>query len=163
MASYSKAQRFSAALYKVGINRCVDVPEGVGSAFGQRRCVPVVATVGGHSVRTNLVPRGGGRYRLFLNGKVREAAGVDADDRVSLTLRLDRKSREIPIPKDVAKALSSIKDGRAAFEKMTLCQRREMLRCVLKAKKPATRERRIKKIKAFFQEAVQKKQKGSGS
>ncbi|UCC73809.1 MAG: DUF1905 domain-containing protein [Gemmatimonadota bacterium] len=143
MASSGEEHRFSAEIYKVGVNRCVDVPERVAKAFGSRRYVPVLATVRGHSVRTNLVPGGGGRYRLFLDGEIRRAARADTGDRVSVTLKFDRGPREVSVPEDVAKALRRAKGARAAFDELTLNQRREFLRYVLKAKKPETRARRV--------------------
>ena len=107
------------------------------------------------------MPAGGGRYRLFLNGEICNAAGIDTGDKVGLLLRIDRDSREIPIPKDLAKALRSTKGGRGAFELLTSCQRREFVRGVLKAKKPETRERRIKKgVEPLLEMAARKSQRG---
>jgi hypothetical protein len=153
-----KQQRFLAEIYKVGINRCVDVPDRVGEAFGSsRRYVPVVATVKGHSVCTNLVPRGGGRYRLFLDGAARRAAGADAGDRVSVTLRPDRGSREVSVPEDLAKALRRTKGARSAFDGLTVNQRREFLRYISKAKRAETRSRHIEKgIGLLLEMAVRK-------
>ncbi len=145
MSGSSERYRFSATLYKIGVNRCVDVPERVGKAFGGKRYVPVVAAVRGHPARTTPVPAGGGRYRLFLSGDVRKAAGVDVGDRVTVMLRIDRQSRDISVPKDVAKALGSTRGGRAAFERLTPRQRQSFLAWVLDAKKPETRQRRIRK------------------
>lgn len=164
MVSSDKPQQFSATLYKVGINRCVDVPENVGNAFRRRRYVPVVATVKGHSIRTTLVPRSGGRYRLFLNDQIRKAAGVDAGDEVSIVLRIDRESREIPVPRDLAKALSRTKGGRAAFDMLTPLQKRAFLQYILKAKKPETRERRIREgIELLLEKAARKSKRGRAS
>lgn len=145
MASPTKAQRFSATLYKVGVNRCVDVPERVGKALGEERHVPVVVTVKGHSARTTMVPAGAGRYRLFLTGAIRKAAGVEDGDEVSLVVRPDEESREIPVPDDLARALKRTKGAQAAFDSLTPIQRGAFVQSVLDAKKPETRRRRIKK------------------
>ena len=164
MAGRGKPLRFVATLYKVEINRCVDVPEVVGEALGGQRYLPVVATIHGHSIRTTLVPGSGGRYRLFLNGQMRKAAGVDTGEAVGLVLRVDTQSRETPIPIDLAKALRSTKGGRAAFQKLTPGLRREFLRWVLNAKRPETRERRIRKgIGILLEMAARKSQKRSAS
>jgi hypothetical protein len=152
-----KEQRFSAEIYKVGINRCVDVPDRVGKALGSRHYVPVLATVKGKSVRTNLVPRGGGRYRLFLDGAVRKAAGADAGDRVSVTLKPDKASRSEPVPGDVAKALRRTKGARTAFEGLTDNKRREFLRYISNAKRAETRARRIGKGVELLLEMVARK------
>ncbi len=160
MASQRKAQRFSATLYKVGVNRCVDVPERVGKALGKERYVPVVATVKGHSVRTTLVPAGAGRYRLFLTGEVRKAAGVKDGEVVSLLVEPDKESRELPVPKDLAHALKSTKGGRAAFDSLTPIQRGAFVQSIVDAKKPETRRQRIKKgIGLLLEMAARKSRK----
>ena len=162
MAGSAKPQWFSATIYTVGINRCVDVPENISKTFEGQRYVPVVATVKGHSSRTTLVPGGRGRYRLFLNDEVREAAGVDTGHRVRIRLSIDRESRDIPIPKDVAKALRSTKEAQASFEALTPAQRRGFLQWVLNAKKQETRERRIEKGIAIVLETAERKGKRKG-
>jgi hypothetical protein len=143
MAGSSKRQRFTATIYKVGINRCVDVPERVTAVLGAGRAVPVLARVKQRSVRTNLVPRGGGLHRLFLDTEMRRAAGADAGDRVTVELELDERSRKAKLPPDVARALRSTKGGRAAFAELTQNQQREFLSYIEQAKKKETRERRI--------------------
>jgi hypothetical protein len=50
------AQHFSAKVYKLGINPCVDVPQRVSQAFDQRGYVPVTGTLNGHVIRATLAP-----------------------------------------------------------------------------------------------------------
>ncbi len=163
MAGSSKPQWFSATIYTVGINRCVDVPDSIGKTFEGQRYVPVVATVKEHGARTTLVPGGRGRYRLFLNNEVRKAAGVDTGDRVRITLSIDSESREIPVPKDVAKALRSTKGAQVDFEVLTPSQRRGFLQWVLSAKTPETRERRIMKGIGIILEMAERKSRREGA
>jgi hypothetical protein len=134
---------FSATLYKIGINRCVDVPEEISRALGRGRSIPVVATVNGRSVITTLLPGSGGGHRLFINSELRQAAGADAGQRIWIALRADRASREIPIPPDVAAALRRSPQATRAFAEITPALRREFLRWVLAARTPETRARRI--------------------
>lgn len=138
-------RRFVATLYKVGINRCVDVPEEASRALGGKGYIPVVATAQGLVMRTTLVPAGNGQHRLFLNGKIRKKLGIDAGDIVGIALRLDRKPDEIEVPAEVAAALRKIPRAQNAFKAITPALRREFLRWVLKAKHPETRARRIEK------------------
>lgn len=155
MTKRVEAHRFSASIYKVGINRCVDVPKRIGDALGGRRYVPVVVSIAGHSVRTTLVPGGGGRFRAFLNGTIRKAAGVDTGDRVKITLRLDSRAGERRLPADVAQALRATRGARAAFESATPGLRRALLKYVTEAKKPETRKRRLERgIEILLQEAA---------
>jgi hypothetical protein len=105
--------------------------------------VPVVATVAGQSRRTTLVPAAGGSYRLFLDGAMRKAAGADAGDPVGVSLRLDRASREMPVPDDFKTALARVPDAQRYFSSRTTALRREVLRYIEQAKAATTRARRI--------------------
>jgi hypothetical protein len=63
--------RFQATIYRIWMMRHVDVPEKICRKLqkqaGTKRHIPVVAIVNGRSVRTTMVPAGGGRYRITLN------------------------------------------------------------------------------------------------
>jgi hypothetical protein len=65
-----KALSFTARVYKVGINPCVDAPPEAGRIFERRGFIPIAGLVNGESYRATLVPRGGGRHRLYLNGEI---------------------------------------------------------------------------------------------
>ena len=137
-------QRFSAQIHKVGINPCVDVPERVSQAFGMRGHVPVRGKVNVFPIWATLVPQGGGRHRLYINGEMRRGAGVDVGDTIDLELEMDEEPRDIPVLDDVERALRE-RGLREAFERMPPSHRREFLRWALDAKKPETRERRIRR------------------
>jgi len=145
MVGKAQPQKFSAKIYKVGINSCVDVPERVSKAFGKRGYVPVEGKLNGHQIRATLVPKGGGCHRLYINGEMRRAAGVATGDKVNLVLWIDTKSREIPVPEDLAEALRATRGTLEAFEKLSPSHRRELLKWVLDAKRSETRERRIRR------------------
>lgn len=146
MISKRSAQyRFVATLYKLGINRCVDVPEEVSRELGGKGYISVVASAQGLVTRTTLVPAGNGRHRLFVDGKIRKKLGVDAGNLIGITLRRDIKPNEISVPDDVAAALRKTHGARRAFENITPALRREFLRWVLKAKHSETRAKLIEK------------------
>lgn len=88
---------FTAVIGKVGINPFVDVPEAISTALGGRGYVPVATTIDGHPFPANLVPLGGGRFRLFLHGAMRKAAGKDVGDRVTIGLARDPAPRTVPM------------------------------------------------------------------
>lgn len=87
-------------MYRIGSNRCVDVPRHVSAALGGAFRIAVRGTIGTHCFRTTLVPRGGGRHRLFLSGRAWRAMGLREGDPVSVRLELDREAelirREVP-------------------------------------------------------------------
>src|SRR5579863_6857314 len=66
---------------------------------GWRRPLPVLMRINGKpvdSVRTNMMPAGGGSFYLYLNGVVRKAAGVDVGDRVLVEIGFDADYRNGP-------------------------------------------------------------------
>jgi hypothetical protein len=140
------AQRFSAKVYQLGINPCVDVPQRVSRAFGKRGYVPVTGTLNGCAIRATLVPKGGGRHRLYLNGDMRRRASVEVGDRVDLVLGLDTQPRSVPMPKELAAALRQNRNAGAAFEALPVSRQKEILVYLNWLKRPETLKRNIDKI-----------------
>lgn len=157
MAPRNIQHRFAATLYKLGINRCVDVPEEISRALGGKGYISVVASTQGLAVRTTLVPAGNGQYRLFVDGKIRKKLGVDASNLIGIILWRDTKPNEISVPEDVAAALRKTHGARRAFENITPALRREFLRWVLNAKRPETRVKRIARAIPILIERAQKR------
>lgn len=139
-------RKFSAKIFKVGINPCVDAPEEVSRAFGKRGYVAVIGTLNGHPFRANLVPIGEGRHRLYLNAEMRKGAKADVGDTVQIALEVDAESRELAMPDDLAEALQAAKGAPEAFEALTPSRRKEILTVLLHTKLPETRQRRIERI-----------------
>lgn len=90
-----------------------------------------------------LVPAGGGRYRVQLNTALRKAARADAGDEVSVTLRLDRVSREPAVPSDLRMALKENPEARKIFEALTTGHRRHIVEWFDSARGVDTRIRRL--------------------
>jgi hypothetical protein len=136
--------KFQATIYRIWMLRHVDLPEEVGHALqkesGTKKHIPVVATVNGRGVRTTLVPAGGGRYRLTLNTELRKAAHADVGDVIGVELRLDRASREIPLPPELQETLQDHPNAWRAFESLPPGHRRQLLLFYSKAKSPRARE-----------------------
>ncbi len=141
-----KAVRFSAALYRIGINYAVDVPVSVSEAFGKRGNVPVSGTVNGVPLRATLVPIGGGRHRLFLNAVTRKALGVGEGDTVEFSLSLDMESRARPVPPLFQEALNSDPEAKAAWEKLTPSRRKEILAYLNNLKSPESLKHNVEKV-----------------
>lgn len=97
----TRVLRFRGLMYRIGANRCVDVPRHVSAGLGGAFRIAVRGSIGGQTFRTTLVPRGGGRHRLFLSGRAWRALGLCEGDPVSVRLELDREAealirREVP-------------------------------------------------------------------
>jgi Bacteriocin-protection, YdeI or OmpD-Associated/Domain of unknown function (DUF1905) len=161
-------QRFVATIYTLWMMRHVDVPDEVARSLAKElaegdkekrhmrggrsnekpkmvrtRYIPVLATVSGQEARVTLVPAGGGRYRMQLNTALRKAARADAGDEVSVTLRLDRESREPTVPADLRAALKENPEAQKVFEKLSTGHRRHIVDWFDSARGTDTRIRRL--------------------
>jgi Bacteriocin-protection, YdeI or OmpD-Associated/Domain of unknown function (DUF1905) len=171
MKGKSKAKAthwFVATIYKLWMMRHVDVPDKVARSLAKElaasststnssrvarsskktkplrvKYIPAFATVNGKEARVTLVPAGGGRYRVQLNTALRKAARADAGDEVSVTLRLDRESREPTVPSDLRMALKENPEARKIFEALTTGHRRHIVDWFDSARGMDTRIRRL--------------------
>jgi hypothetical protein len=167
----SQSQKFLATIYRIWMMRHVDVPGEISRMLAQDlaasgkltkaaklaeraeatkqsksklpKYIPVVAIVNGRTSRTTLVPAGDGRYRMQINTALRKAAHADVGDAVSVELRLDLASRELPVPADLRAALKEHPKARKAFDQLAPGHRRQFIQWFDSAKAPETRIRRI--------------------
>jgi len=146
----TKSQAFSAAIYKVGINPCIEVPGRVSAFFERRGNVPVAGTLNGVPIRATLVPVGTGRHRLYINGEMRKQANVDVGDRIHVILRLDTKPRVVPMPIELREALRQNREAKTAFEKLRPSHQKEILTYLNWLRKPDSLKRNIDKVIAFL-------------
>jgi hypothetical protein len=148
---------FTAKVVRFSTLYGVEVPAAVSRAVG-RAAVPVEARLRrGAPFHATLVPAGGGRHRLFLNGEVREAAGVKVGARVAVEVIADPalREREVPIPPDLAEALRG-EDVLGAWESMPPGKREHILRWVERAVHEPTRAKRVARA---VQEALAQREK----
>lgn len=117
---------FSATIFKVGVNLCVDVPARISKELARRGYVPVNVKVNGFTARATLVPIGQGRHRLFIKGEMRKGAGVDVGNRTHITLEIDRKSRRLPYAPDLMRALRSVPAHWKAFQRLPRSHRKDL-------------------------------------
>ena len=129
-------ETFSAAIYKTGINPCVDVPMRVTRAFGRRGYVRVRAT---------LVPVGDGRHLLCVNGAMRKGAGIDVGDTIRVALEIDDAPREMPVPIDLARGLRQA-GAWGAFQRARPSDRKDILAYHSFLKTPEARKRNVERV-----------------
>ncbi|HUO33936.1 MAG TPA: YdeI/OmpD-associated family protein [Candidatus Acidoferrum sp.] len=146
--------QFQGTIYKIWLMRHVDVPEEIGRVLAAEcaggsksrkrempKHIPVVASAGGKSHRTTLVPAGGGRYRLQLNTALRKAAQADTGDLIGVSLRYDADSREVELPAELRTSLKEHPRARKEFERLPTGHRRQLLLYYLRAKSPKAQEK----------------------
>jgi hypothetical protein len=172
------SQRFLATIYKIWMMRHVDVPPEIADALTKQlhatkhaptsakrkppkspkpakpKYIPVIAIVNGRTARVTLTPAGGGRYRIQLNTALRKAARADAGELVSVELRLDLASRELPVPADLHAALKEHPKARQAFAELPAGHRRHFIAWFDSAKGTDTRIRRLGRAIDFLLERV---------
>ena len=139
---------FSGRIYKVGLIRYVDVPADVSKRFDGGAHVPVAGTVEGVPVRSTLVSRGNGAYRLAIHGDIRKKLRVDAGAVVEVAIAVDEESREPELPPALVLALRNAPKAQKKFRGMTTALRRQIVRYLVAVKTQETLERRVVKFVA---------------
>ena len=136
------AKRFTVELERVGKTATMfRVPFDLEEAFGRAR-PPVRVAIRGHEWRTTPGVYGGVGH-IVVNRTVKAATGVDAGERVEVTMALDTEPREVEVPADLHEALARDRDAAQAFEGMSFTHRREYVEWIEEAKRPETRARRV--------------------
>lgn len=120
----------------------LEIPPGVVDALGDGKRPRVVVTLNGHTWRTRVAILRG-RDLVGLSNANRAAAGIAVGDEVTVGLELDDEPLAVSEPDDVAAALDASPAARAAFDRLTVSQRRQHVRVVEQAKRPETRQRRV--------------------
>jgi hypothetical protein len=137
---------FEAAIYRVGILYCVDVPAALSKSLGGEKYIPVAGAVNGTPMRGLLVPRGEGQHRLFLDTPTRKRARAGQGDTVTVALGRDTESREVPVPEEVLEALEDEPGSYEALQSLTVAKRRSFLLWVMKVQNPESRAKRIARL-----------------
>ena len=118
----------------------IPVPFDPKPIFGKVRA-PVRVTLNGYSYRSTIAAMGGPLF-IPLRRSHREAAGLEGDETVKVTIELDTGIRDVAPPPDLAKALKAAGVWERWAE-LSFTHRREDVESVTEAKKPETRQRRI--------------------
>lgn len=135
---------FTTNIKAVGNNTGIEVPAKNIAELGESKKPAVKVTVSGYSYPSTVAVMGG-KFLLPLSKAHREAAGLKANDKVTVTLELETTARTITVPDDLAKALTKAGISKT-FETLAPSKRKEFVRQVEDAKTQETRERRIAKI-----------------
>jgi hypothetical protein len=142
MVSRVAAKRFSVELERVQKTATMfRVPFDLEEAFGRARS-PVKVTIRGHTWRTTPGVYGGVGH-IVVNRAVKAATGVDAGDRVRVTMELDTEPRTVAVPDDLRAALDREPEAAKALDRLSFTDRREYVGWVEEAKRPETRARRV--------------------
>lgn len=120
------------------------VPKTASAQLPTRGITAVKGLINGHPFRAMLEPDGQKSHWLKLSRKMREAAGIDVGDVISLQILPDTDEREPRVPADVRKALAAVPTARKVWSDITPNARRDWIHWITSAKRSETRAVRIR-------------------
>jgi hypothetical protein len=141
--------RFRAKLYRptttaeAGSWTFLTLPKDASAKLPSRGMTTVEGTINGLPFRATLDPDGQRSHWLKVNRKLREAAGAEAGDVVTLEIAPSAEELEPRVPADLRKALAAAPKARALWSDITLIARRDWILWITSAKQPETRARRV--------------------
>ena len=137
---------FDAELTASGKNATgIEVPQSIVDGFDASKRVSVVVTINGYSYRSTVGPYRGANM-LPVSAENRAGAGIEAGQRITVTLEHDTEPRLVEVPDDLAAALNVSATARAAFDALSFSSQRAHVLQVTGAKTDDTRARRVAKV-----------------
>lgn len=128
---------------EIGDWTIVRLPGDASAELPSRGMTLVEGTVNGFQSKLVLEPDGRGSHWFRVDPGLREAAGIDAGDAVSVAMEPSSEWPEPDIPADINEALASDPAANALWVKITPMARWDWLRWIRSTNNPETRSRRI--------------------
>ncbi|HKQ47690.1 MAG TPA: YdeI/OmpD-associated family protein [Phycisphaerae bacterium] len=120
------------------------LPKEASAKLPSRGQVTVEGTLNGRPLRATLEPDGQGGHWLKVDRKMRETAGAEAGDVVTLEIAPVAEEPEPKVPTDLRKALAAAPPkAREAWSDITPAARRDFIHWINSGKKAETRVKRI--------------------
>jgi hypothetical protein len=119
------------------------LPKSASAKLPTRATTTVNGTLNGQSFKAALEPDGNKSHWLKVPRKLREAAGAEAGDIVTLEITPSSNELEARLPPDLRNALTATPKALAVWSEITPAARRDWIHWVISAKRPETRVHRI--------------------
>ena len=119
------------------------LPKTASAKLPSRGMAAVEGTINGVSFQATLEPDGQKSHWLKVDEKLREAAGAEVGDVVTLEIAPVGEEPEPTVPPDLQKALAAAPQARALWSDITPMARRDWIHWITSAKRPETRIRRV--------------------
>jgi hypothetical protein len=119
------------------------LPKNASAKLPSRSMTGVEGRMNGSPFRATLEPDGKMGHWLRVDRKLREAAGANAGDIVTVEIAPASKEPESRVPADLRKALAMAPKARALWSDITPIARRDWVLWITSAKRPETRARRV--------------------
>jgi hypothetical protein len=142
--------RFRAKLLRPKANETtgswtLTLPKNASAKLPSRGMTMVEGTINSFPFRAALEPDGKGSHSLRINKAMRDAAGADTVDTITVEITRAGEEPEMRVPLDLRKALAAAPLAQAGWEDITPMARRDWIFSISSAKQPETRKRRIEK------------------
>jgi Bacteriocin-protection, YdeI or OmpD-Associated/Domain of unknown function (DUF1905) len=121
------------------------LPRNASAKLPSRSMTMVEGTINSFPFRATLEPNGKGSHWLGVNKTMRDGAGADAGDTVTVEIARVGEEPETRVPIDLRNALAAAPLAQAGWEDITPLARRDWIFSISSAKQPETRRRRIEK------------------
>ena len=130
---------------KAGSWTFLTLPKNASAKLPSRGVTAIEGTINGVPFQAVLEPDGRKSHWLKVERKLREAAGADAGELVTLEIAPAAKEPEPEVPADLRKALATAApNARNLWSDITPNARRDWIHWITSAKQEETRARRIK-------------------
>jgi Bacteriocin-protection, YdeI or OmpD-Associated/Domain of unknown function (DUF1905) len=129
---------------EAGVVAAITPPFDVVKTFETRGRVPIRGTINGFPFRSSLMPMDG-RHMMPVRKSLRDGAGVNPGDIVSVVMERDEAERVVEVPAVLKKELAKNKTAQANWEKLSFTSRKEIALSITGAKQEETRMRRLAK------------------
>lgn len=133
------------------------VPFDPKEVFGKVRA-PVKVTLNGYTYRSTIFSMRG-MIGIPLRESNRQAAGLQGNATVEVTLELDTDPREVTPPDDLVAAFRAVPGAWEAWQTLSYTHQREHVEAIESAKAAATRTRRIEAALRMVTERAEKARK----
>jgi hypothetical protein len=140
---------FSAKIHIIGINPYVLLSSVIlkyifKKAGKDKGAIPVQLKIAGKNFIQNLV-KYSGKWRLYLNGPMRKAAGKDVGDIIDIQIDFDSKPRITRMHAKLKKAFKENSEAKKVFETLSPSRQKEILRYINFLKLEDSVDRNIKR------------------
>jgi len=145
---------FTAKILIIGVNPYVLLPSDLlkhifKKAGKNKGAIPVELKIDGESFIQNLV-KYTGKWRLYLNGMMRKAAGKDVGDIIEIKIDYDPKERTTPIHPKLQRAFKENKEAKTTFDKLSPSRQKEILRYISFLKSEESVDRNVKRAIGYL-------------
>jgi hypothetical protein len=138
-----RAKLLRPAAAKAGSWTFLTLPKNASAQLPSRGMTTVEGTINGFPFRAALEPDGQRSHWLRVGRKMRETAGADAGDVVTLEITPAGEEPEPRVPADLRKALAAAPKAKALWSDITPVARKDWIHWITSAKRLETRARRV--------------------